>query len=362
MTNRCRVAKPMYRVCYDFPNKMKQHKIEKSRKKVLLQNIALAFASLALFLIFLEIIFRWSGYGNLVIYQPDPKTFWKPLPNQSCYTKFGHKPVYINSKRTRGKNFNSTKPKGVYRIISLGDSRTFGWGLSEPETYSGLLEEMLQKYVGISLKIEVINAGVNAWSYAQMYIYLRDISIQYKPDMVLLADANLWSQFSEESSKEFREKMLWRVRLKNILRRSAIYHFVIEVKLKKFYEKYRTKFIPIDPKRDDYFKKEQRADPNLFIEEQIVKICELLINNNVKILFIYIPMESFLSSFEKPMILKIKEKVSKQYNINLVDISEDFRGANHNVYLPGDPVHPNTAGNKIIANRIFNFITSELNH
>ena len=61
--------------------------------------------------------------------------------------------------------------------------------------------------------------------------------------MVLLADTNLWSQFSEESSKEFREKMLWRVRLKNLLRRSAIYHFVIEVKLEKIYEKYKTKFI-----------------------------------------------------------------------------------------------------------------------
>lgn len=334
-------------------------KRKKTSKKRLLQNLALVCASTVLFLVLLEIILRLAGYGNLVIYQPDPKLFWKPLPNQSCYTKFDHKTVHINSKGTRGEDFKEDKPKDVYRIISLGDSRTFGWGLSESETYSGLLERLLRNQFGN--KFEVINAGVNAWSFAQMYIYLRDIAMHYKPDMVLLADANLWSQFSEKSSKEFREKMMMRVRLKNLLRRSAIYHFVIEVKLKKFYEKYRTRFIPVDPKRDDHFKKEQKADPNSFIEEQIVKICDLLISSNVKMLFIYIPGKKVVSLIEKPTILKIKEKVSKQYNIKLVNLTEDFRGTNHNFYLPGDSVHPNAAGNKMIANRIFHSITSELN-
>ena len=126
-------------------------------------------------------------------------------------------------------------------------------------------------------------------------------------------------------------------------------------------EKYRTKFIPVDPKRDDYFKDEQQADPNFFIEEQIVKICDLLISNNIKMLFIYMPEESYISTTEKPVILKIKEKVSKRYNVGLVNLAEDFREANNNLYLPGDPVHPNAAGNKIIANRIFHSITSELN-
>jgi len=334
-------------------------KRKKTSEKRLLQNLALVCASTVLFLVLLEIILRLGGYGNLVIYQPDPKLFWKPLPNQSCYTKFDHKTVHINSKGTRGEDFNEDKPKDVYRIISLGDSRTFGWGLSESETYSGLLERLLRNQFGN--KFEVINAGVNAWSYAQMYVYLRDIAMHYKPDMILLADANLWSQFSEKSSKEFQGKMLRRVRLKNLLRRSAIYHFVIEVKLKKFYEKYRTKFIPVDPKRDDYFKDEQQADPNFFIEEQIVKICDLLISNNIKMLFIYMPEESYISTTEKPVILKIKEKVSKRYNVKLVNLTEDFRGTNHNFYLPGDSVHPNATGNKIIANRIFHSITSELN-
>ena len=60
------------------------------------------------------------------------------------------------------------------------------------------------------------------------------------------------------------------------------------------------------------------------------------------------------------MILKIKKNISKKYDIKFVDLSEDIREANLNVYLPGDPVHPNAAGNIIIANRIFRFITPGL--
>ena len=51
------------------------------------------------------------GYANLVIYQPDPDLVWKPIPNQNCYTKFGHKPIHINDEGTRGKHFSKYKEK-----------------------------------------------------------------------------------------------------------------------------------------------------------------------------------------------------------------------------------------------------------
>jgi lysophospholipase L1-like esterase len=340
----------------------KKNNPKKSRIRVFLQNLALIFLSFAIFLIIIEITIRFFEYGNLVVYQPDPKMFWKPVPNQRAYTKFGRKLVTINSKGTRGKDFDKSKPKNVYRIICLGDSRTFGWGLSESETYSGLLNERLQEFVGNKVKIEVINAGVNAWSYAQMYVYLRDIAIHYEPDMVLLADANLWSQFSEESSQDFRKKMLWRVRLKNILRRSAIYHFLIEVKLRKIYEKYRTKFIPIDPKSDSYFLSEQKERPYYYFDEQIDRIINLLMMYKVEALFVHIPEKTSLSLFEKPQILSIKEKISKKYNIKIVDVTKEFREATKYVYLPSDPVHPSAEGSKIIADRLFDHMSKEIEY
>src|SRR5206468_1484879 len=46
-------------------------------------------------------------------------------------------------------------------------------------------------------RVEVINAGVNAWSFQQMLVFYRDFAAAWKPDAVVLADANLWTQFSE---------------------------------------------------------------------------------------------------------------------------------------------------------------------
>jgi lysophospholipase L1-like esterase len=327
-----------------------------SRLKRVLQNTTLVCFSLLLFFCFLEVCFRLAGYGNLEIYQPDPKLFWKLLPSQNCYTKVGHKPVHINSKGTRGRDFAKDKPENVYRILSLGDSRTFGWGLSEAETYSGVLESLLQDQFGDKLKIEVINAGVNAWSYGQMYAYLRDVGMKYRPDMVILAEANPWTQFSEAKSKKFVDSMARRVWLKNLLRRSAIYHYLIEVKLQKYYSKYRTKFIPVDPDKDQFFKEQQTLSPGLFFEDQILRICELLKANRIKGVMVYIPNEGLFSSSQKSSILQIKEQMSERYNIPLLNLSADFADSKKKLFLPDDPVHPNAEGNKIIAIRLVNLI------
>src|SRR5437764_3966980 len=158
------------------------------RWKRLLQNLALSFAVFLFCAAGLEIVLRFCGYGNLEIYEPDPALYWKLKPNQDCYTKIDRKPVHINSLGTRGKEFQPAKPANTLRILSLGDSRTFGWGLTEEETYSGRLQRLLQEKAGSSKTIEVINAGVNAWSYPQMLVYLRDTALRYSPDIVILGE------------------------------------------------------------------------------------------------------------------------------------------------------------------------------
>ena len=212
-----------------------------SRSKRLVQNLALSLGVFLLCLGGAETILRFNGYGNLELYEPDPALYWKLKPNQNCYTKIDRRPVHINSQGTRGPEFMPVKQPDTIRILSLGDSRTFGWGLAENETYSGQLQQLLQQQLGSSKRVEVINAGVNAWSYPQMLVYFRDTALRYQPDIVVLAEANLWTQFSEKNSPEFVRKFMSRVRLKNFLRHFALYHYVVEVKLKAFYERQRTK-------------------------------------------------------------------------------------------------------------------------
>src|ERR1041385_688919 len=254
----------------------------RSRWRRLLQNLALSFAVLLLCLVACEIALRLAGYGNLEIYEPDARLYWRLKPNQDCFTKVDHKPVHVNAQGTRGPEFAADKPTNTFRILSLGDSRTFGWGLADEETYSRRLEQLLRQKFGHAKTVEVINAGVNAWSYPQMAVYFHEVGLHYQPDLVILAEANLWTQFSEKNDPAFVKKFLWRVRLKNFLRHLALYHFIVEVQLRDFYERQRTKFIPVDPKQDALFKEQQQSDPDAVFRDAMTDICRAAQSNHVR--------------------------------------------------------------------------------
>jgi lysophospholipase L1-like esterase len=324
----------------------------KPRLKNFFRNIALSMVSFGLCFVLAEVVFRLMGYGNLEIYLPDPHVYWRLKPGQDCYTKIGRKPVHINSHGTRGGEFQVPKPNNVVRILCLGDSVTFGWGLSEKETYSKILEGRLQQEIKDGRKIEVINAGVNAWSYPQLSIYLREYGLRFQPDYVVLAGANLWTQFSENNDPVFVKKFMWRVRLKNLLRRFALYHYVVEVQLQDFYQKHRAKFVPVDPKQDQMFKEQQKSDPDAYFREAIQKFCEIALTNGVNPLLLHTPVQTDLEKGVDGPVLPSKRQVAEKLNLPLVDPSAEIKEKAGSLYLEADPVHFNAEGNEILASRL----------
>jgi lysophospholipase L1-like esterase len=336
-----------------------------SRWKNTLKNVALASFTFFLCLVLAELILRLMGYGNVEIYEPDPLVYWRLTPNQNCYTKIDHKPVHINAHGTRGADFAVPKPPNTIRILSLGDSRTFGWGLNDSETYSARLEEGLQKHFGTSEKVEVINAGVNAWSYSQMNAFFRERALSWQPDVVLLAGANLWTQFSEQADPKFVKQMMLRVRLKNLLRRFALYHYVVEVKLKDLYERERTKFIPVDPNRDTLFKEQQQKDPDAVFRNAIEQLCSTALSNHMQPVLVYIPTQTALLGQHANVFTEVLTEmtaVSKKLHVTLLDLTPDLYPKSKEVYLEGDPVHLNMAGNEIIGRRLDDVVSSILKY
>jgi lysophospholipase L1-like esterase len=357
----------------------------RSRARRWLQNLSLALATFLLCGLVLELVLRLAGDGHLEIYQPDPKLYWRLQPNQDCFTKVGHQPVHINAQGTRGPEFSVTKPAGTFRILSLGDSRTFGWGLADGETYSRRLEALLNQNIqpptteqpltpafspsdgeregrhqalGGASRVEVINAGVNAWSYSQMAVYLREFGLRYQPDVVVLAEANLWTQFSERSDPEFVRQFMRRVRLKNFLRRFALYHYVIEVQLQDFYQRHRTKFIPVDPQQDPLFQAQQQTDPDAVFRGAIADVCRTARSNRVEPLLVFLPTLDDLQSTNLSRGLRAKQAVSAELGVPLVDLTRDLAAEGKALYLEADPVHLDARGNEIVARRLFETITN----
>ena len=66
--------------------------------------------------------------------------------------------VVTNAYGFRGDEFAIPKPPNGKRILCLGDSVTFGWGVNNEDTYPALLQKMLRDS-GVK-GVEVLNAGI----------------------------------------------------------------------------------------------------------------------------------------------------------------------------------------------------------
>lgn len=79
------------------------------------------------------------------------------------------------------------KPKDEYRIIVVGGSTVFGWGVNESETIPAFLQNKIQTHLG--KKVRVINAGIPwyaSWHEAALVLFK---VMEMKPDWIICLDA-----------------------------------------------------------------------------------------------------------------------------------------------------------------------------
>jgi hypothetical protein len=102
----------------------------------------------------------------------------KPL-SRATSNRTGYKIEYhINSKGLRDDETAYEKPEGKFRIVLVGDSRTFGFGVPIEKHFSTLLE-------GYFKNVEAINMGVGGFGVDQELLSLRSEGFRYAPDLVL---------------------------------------------------------------------------------------------------------------------------------------------------------------------------------
>ena len=89
-----------------------------------------------------------------------------------------------NSSGFRDRPFAAKKP-GVTRIVTLGDSSTFGWGAAPEHTYQRLLEERLNA-IGPG-RFEVLNLGIPGHNTRHGLGILRHHALQLDPDLLIVA-------------------------------------------------------------------------------------------------------------------------------------------------------------------------------
>lgn len=94
-------------------------------------------------------------------------------------------PIRINAQGFRGRDFTPDKPPGVYRIIAMGESSTFGFYARDEHTYPALLESFLAERLP-GRRVEVINAGIPDANSDNVLAMLRQELLRYRPNLLTL--------------------------------------------------------------------------------------------------------------------------------------------------------------------------------
>lgn len=109
----------------------------------------------------------------------DPLLFWALQPGYR-----GQEIEQVNALGLRGPEVSAKRP-GELRILSLGESTTFGAKVAFEESYSTVLEGELGRCAPPGRSVRVINAGVPGYSLFQGVTYLEHRGLELEPDLVL---------------------------------------------------------------------------------------------------------------------------------------------------------------------------------
>ncbi len=161
-------------------------------------NFSLLATSILLTLIFGELLMRMIGIINNIdftLYMKELKNSDK-LPQelfisdnnlhllrpniQVLATTSDFSIIYkVNSQGLRDKEYGFTKLKNKIRILSFGDSSTFGEGIEYGERYTDIIENFFPN-------LEVINFGVPGYGLDQCLIRFTAEGLKYSPDYVII--------------------------------------------------------------------------------------------------------------------------------------------------------------------------------
>lgn len=143
------------------------------------------------------------------------------------------KPVLTNRWGMRDREPLPNNTPGLFRIVILGDSVTFGYGIDVHDTYPNVLEELLAASTDRAKEVyDVLNLGVSGYSTKDEALVLEHTGLGWDPDIVIvgyyLNDPETTPSGKAPLSNHFHDVESWRH--SNLIRAVARIHNLWEIR------------------------------------------------------------------------------------------------------------------------------------
>jgi lysophospholipase L1-like esterase len=130
-----------------------------------------------------------ADLGGIVRLAPERRRIYELIPNTKVvlnnWLGFPHTPLELNADGFRDRDYPKSKPPGVRRIVGIGDSYMFGWGVPTGKDYLSVLEARLPT-VRPGERWEVLNMAVPGYNTAMEVETLVARGLAYAPDVVVV--------------------------------------------------------------------------------------------------------------------------------------------------------------------------------
>lgn len=126
---------------------------------------------------------RTYSLKGIVQESPYPDIVYELKPN--LRGNFREVPLVTNSRGLRDSEYSYQKPENTFRIVGLGDSSLFGWGVRLEDTSLKVLERILNDQSS-ALRYEVINFATPGYNTAiEAEVFVKKC-LKYDPDLVIM--------------------------------------------------------------------------------------------------------------------------------------------------------------------------------
>jgi lysophospholipase L1-like esterase len=261
-----------------------------------------------------------------------------------------------NSKGFRDTEHSFAKPEGVFRIVGVGDSFTYGQGAQFEETYLYRLEKMLNQRGGNHPEVEIIKAGIPRYFPEAERLYLEHYGMKYKPDLILVGflandviDTFLGIDavtVSEDGGyllpKEFGKIGVW-LYFNSHLSRIILHKY-------RSYKNRRYRFSEVY-KPDGFHEKDWQT-----VESEFGKMVELAGRAGARVAIIHIPQGIDDDSYSYPA--RRLSRLSQEQGFIFIDVLPAMKQAagKETLYWEKDG-HCNASGYRVIAETVYSYLT-----